>query len=184
MARHDTVVKHPEETIEQIKQLALDGKSATQIAKILKISRSGVLGIAHRRWGGLTRVPGMAFRSKSEWSNSRPKDIVPKIPKKVFKMEPPPRPSKKPVPYEGELYVWDLKYGVCRWPTRQDADVPKRWLHCGKPVDGASKYCAEHRKMAHVPSHAKVKTISRGNHGYRKTEDYPLRVQLQQDKKL
>lgn len=176
---------HSQELVDRLRDLMLQGKSAAQCAKILNISRCSALGIAHRRWGGfgaLTPSAGRKAPKRVRVKSPRTEKPMQPPPPKYTAPPPPPEPVTVVVPFEGELYAWELKYGACRWPTRE-TEVPKRWLHCGKACRVLSKYCPEHHKLAYVPSLVKQKTGRTPNYGYAKTKPV-VRMELQQTEEL
>jgi GcrA cell cycle regulator len=53
----------------------------------------------------------------------------------------PPKPEQ-PAP----VTIYDLEWGMCKWPLAQESDSPP-YFYCGKPTDDLGcSWCEDHRK--------------------------------------
>lgn len=124
------------ERIERLKALWNAGRSASQIANELGISRNAVIGKIHRLQGYTpTRIARPAAQAK------------PPKPPPAPKWKPPPAaPLPEPVVVNApslDLRLDELKAGVCHYPHGTAAP----YLFCGQPTRDGSPYCALHRRL-------------------------------------
>jgi GcrA cell cycle regulator len=120
------------------------GISAAQIGKILGVSKSAIIGKAHRL-GLVDRAQPRAARllkiaQNNEQVSSQP-NKRPLPPPKPYQAPTPP-----PAPAYGTLKVLDLRHNSCRWP---EGDGPI-FVFCGRPRHHESSYCAEHHALSHA----------------------------------
>ena len=156
-----------DERVEQLRQLWLDGRSASQISAQLGhgVTRNAVIGKVHRL--------GLAGRAKAPASTSAP-------PRPSPSQRSTPRPSgggvrasvrgatalalvaepaldTRPVYHEEDVVVpmslrvtiIELKEAMCRWPLGDPTSPDFRY--CGSPSTGAGPYCVHHGKLAYQP---------------------------------
>jgi GcrA cell cycle regulator len=155
-----------DERVELLRQLWLDGKSASQISAQLGhgVTRNAVIGKVHRL--------GLAGRAKSPSSSASPPRAA-----SAPRMSPRPAPSSartavrgatalalasepmldtRPVFQEDDVVVpmslrvtiIDLKEAMCRWPLGDPTSAEFRY--CGSPA-ASGPYCAHHGKLAYQP---------------------------------
>jgi GcrA cell cycle regulator len=155
-----------DERVELLRQLWLDGKSASQISGQLGhgVTRNAVIGKVHRL--------GLAGRAKAPSSTAAP-------PRAASAPRMPPRPASggartvvrgatalalaaeptldtRPVFQEDDVVVpmslrvtiIDLKEAMCRWPLGDPTSSEFRY--CGSPA-ASGPYCAHHGKLAYQP---------------------------------
>ncbi len=160
-----------DERVEQLKQLWMDGKSASQIAGLLGhgVSRNAVIGKVHRL--------GLAGRAKSPGlSSPRPRPSAPSpaahrvaaprlataaprmtrgatalaiAPHALTDTEPDAFESVV-VPMSLRVTIIELKEAMCRWPLGDPASSEFRY--CGSPA-ASGPYCAYHGSLAYQPAH-------------------------------
>jgi GcrA cell cycle regulator len=155
-----------DERVELLRQLWLDGKSASQISAQLGhgVTRNAVIGKVHRL--------GLAGRAKSPSSSASPPRAA-----SAPRMSPRPAASSartavrgatalalasepmldtRPVFQEDDVVVpmslrvtiIDLKEAMCRWPLGDPTSAEFRY--CGSPA-ASGPYCAHHGKLAYQP---------------------------------
>ncbi len=154
-----------EAAIETLRQMALEGKSASSIAAVLGApSRNAVIGKANRIGVKLTgnihclalraarpstgrpRRPAIA-RTESLWKRA----VVPAIPR-----------ERKPAWAFAEAQVGEmLKVGLeeiredfCRWPLGDPTSEES--VYCGVQTAKGRSYCAGHCRMAYKPPNSRV----------------------------
>jgi len=152
--------------VELLRQLWLDGKSASQISTQLGhgVTRNAVIGKVHRL--------GLAGRAKAPSSAAAPPRAA-----SAPRMSPRPAPSgaraavrgatalalsaepaldTRPVFQEDDIVVpmslrvtiVDLKEAMCRWPLGDPTSSDFRY--CGSPA-ASGPYCAHHGRLAYQP---------------------------------
>jgi len=161
------------EVIEDLKRLALEGRSAAAIAATLGVaSRNAVIGKANRigiklNSGGRAAMPGRKGADRAQWAaipRLRPGDGKPSFapalardPRVIPGSQPGDREERKAAWTFGEAEVGEMRRVrfeeirelACRWPLGD----PKSgdFAYCGlQPVEGQS-YCAGHCRMAYRP---------------------------------
>jgi GcrA cell cycle regulator len=124
------------------------GLPAAEIGKILGVSKSAIIGKAHRL-GLVDRAPPRTARLlKIEQDIEQPPQIPQMRTNKrplAFPVPPSP-PPPPPEPAYGTLKLLALRHNSCRWP---EGDGPI-FVFCGRPRHHESSYCAEHHAMAHA----------------------------------
>jgi GcrA cell cycle regulator len=158
------------EAVEDLKRLALEGRSAAAIAVALGVgSRNAVIGKASRigikLTGGGGRAPSGAAPARagrSQWASARyvrPNADDPGA-KAVVACGVPPVAGRGAWTFgEAEigemrrLRFEDIRESACRWPLGDPRSGD--FAYCGlTPVDGQS-YCAGHCRMAYRPPQAR-----------------------------
>ena len=156
-----------DERVELLRQLWLDGKSASQISTQLGhgVTRNAVIGKVHRL--------GLAGRAKAPSSTAAPPRAA-----SAPRMSPRPASSGAPraavrgatalalaaepaldtrpvyqeddvvVPMSLRVTIVDLKEAMCRWPLGDPTSSDFRY--CGSPA-ASGPYCAHHGKLAYQP---------------------------------
>ncbi len=148
-----------------LRQLALEGKSASSIAAALGApSRNAVIGKANRIGVKLTGHVGSAPRAPRA-STGRPRRpaiartdcalwkraAVPALPR-----------ERKPTWLFAEAQVGemlkvgfeDIREGACRWPLGDPAS--EDFVYCGVQTAKGRSYCAGHCRMAYKPPNSRV----------------------------
>jgi GcrA cell cycle regulator len=134
-----------DERCEMLRRLWADGLTASDIARQLGATRSGVLGKIMRL--------GLLGRKSSEFKPGPPRPRAVRKRAVVSPSPAPPEPEEKPPPPEPEpqppkprrLTLLQLGERHCRWPIE---DNPFRF--CGAYRSSGETYCAYHRDKAHV----------------------------------
>jgi GcrA cell cycle regulator len=155
-----------EAAIETLRQMAIEGKSASAIAAALGApSRNAVIGKANRIGVKLTghvhcsatrasrpaagrpRRPAIARTDAALWKRA----VVPAVPR-----------ERKPTwlfagAEVGEMLkvgLEDIREGTCRWPLGDPID--EDFVYCGLETAKGRSYCAGHCRMAYKPPNARV----------------------------
>ena len=148
-----------DERVEQLKQMWMDGLSASQIAARLGgVTRNAVIGKVHRLGlsgrGAPTRVtrrrpasPRTARASTASATTATPRREAAKKP----------APVPAPEPEEAELLsdpatqanLLELNEQTCKWPIGYPGD--ENFHFCGRRSAPGLPYCAAHAKMAYQP---------------------------------
>lgn len=124
-----------------------EGKSAQQIADLMAISRSAVLGRARRLALPLAqgREPKPAPQPRKPPSQPRKPPAQPRSP---VSLPPKPLPHAPPPTSEGIALV-DLKPATCRWPLGDWSTPADDLRFCGTgPTEPNSSYCPYHHRVA------------------------------------
>lgn len=166
------------EAVEDLKRLALEGRSASVIAATLGLaSRNAVIGKANRigiklSGGGRASAPGgtAARAYRAQWAMPRAQPgAVKQGPAVAPARSPGTIPGSRPGGGEGRQAAWilaesevgemrrvrfeDIREFACRWPLGDPRSG--EFAYCGlKPVEGHS-YCAGHCRMAYRPPDAR-----------------------------
>src|SRR5271167_4946356 len=155
-----------EAAIETLRQLALEGKSASSIAAALgapsrnavigKASRIGIKLTGHvhcsaprapRASAGRPRRPAIARTDCALWTRA----VVPALPR-----------ERKPTWLFAEAQVGemlrvgleDIREGPCRWPLGDPTS--EDFVYCGVETAKGRSYCAGHCRMAYKPPNSRV----------------------------
>ena len=159
-----------DERVELLKQLWIDGRSASQISTQLGhgVTRNAVIGKVHRL--------GLSGRVKSSAPASpriRQRPAASSSPRPSMQRSSTMRPVSRgntalalaldpmgemqPVFYEDvvvpmsvRVTIVDLKEAMCRWPLG-DPTTPE-FRYCGSPSPGTGPYCGYHGKLAYQPA--------------------------------
>lgn len=143
-----------EETMIVLRQLLDEGKSATEIGAIFKISRNAVIGKVHRTPG--LRLNGYTPRPKNDKMIERQREAKHRTRRRVV-IEPAP-PLEPLIDAIGTTMI-DLGKFECRWAIN-DAAKHEEHLFCGRET-GGGVYCAHHQSR--VFSKIKHKATGFGN---------------------
>jgi GcrA cell cycle regulator len=160
------------ETVEHLKRLALEGRSAAAIAAMLGVgSRNAVIGKASRigiklngdgrasarsgtgsarqaQWAGVPHPePGLGERSRGV-ALARVRDLAPEDERQAAW-----RLGEAEIGEMRRLSFEDIRDSACRWPLGDPRSG--EFAYCGlQPVEGHS-YCAGHCRMAYRPPQAR-----------------------------
>ncbi len=155
-----------DERVELLRQLWLDGKSASQISGQLGhgVTRNAVIGKVHRLGlAGRAKAPSSAAappraasapRMAPRPASSGARTAVRGANALAFAVEPAldTRPVFKEddvvVPMSLRVTIIDLKEAMCRWPLGDPTSPDFRY--CGSPA-ASGPYCAHHGKLAYQP---------------------------------
>jgi GcrA cell cycle regulator len=155
-----------EATIESLRQLALEGKSASLIAVALGApSRNAVIGKANRLGIKLT---GNAHRSATRTPRAaarRPRrPTIARTDSALWKRAVVPAVSRERTPTwlfaeaeVGEMLrvgLEDIQEGACRWPLGDPTS--EDFVYCGVQTAKGRSYCAGHCRVAYKPPNARV----------------------------
>jgi len=154
-----------EERVELLRQLWLDGKSASQISTALGagITRNAVIGKVHRL--------GLSGRAKTPSSSPRPRPKTAEAPRPAAPMrqggsvvrgntalaleiEPsvdiaPVFDDEVVVPMSLRVTISELREAMCRWPLGDP--TTSEFRYCGAQTPGMGPYCTHHGRMAYQP---------------------------------
>lgn len=140
-----------------IRALAVEGKSAREIAAALNVTRNAVIGRAKRKGIALASPQKVAAMKRAEMEK-RAETIKAKRRegaslKDVAKEIGVSRSRVWRILEEVAVPVWDCEIPgrrQCHWP---EGDLLERTLKfCGAPLEeGQRPYCTEHHKLAYVP---------------------------------
>ena len=162
-----------EEAIEVLKNLALEGKSASVIAAALgAASRNAVIGKANRigiklNGGGRASLPGgmQAGMDRVQWAAiARPRP-APGERSSASTLSRAPKRKAAWIFAEAEVGEMrrvgfeDIRAFACRWPLGDP--MSKDFAYCGLKAAKGRSYCAGHCRMAYQPPKAGAR---RGSH--------------------
>lgn len=166
----------PDERVEILKKLWLDGLSASQIATRLgdNITRNAVIGKVHRLGLSGRGSPTRASRPrvKRPRQPSAPKQmpmsgnaaLKPKIASaSALQPEPAPEPIRLvDMPEGGRIGILQLTEKTCRWPLGDPGS--EEFCFCGHEPQTGTPYCDYHASLAYQPStdRRRVRKTARG----------------------
>jgi hypothetical protein len=137
---------------EKIAELWEKGHTSGEIAKMVGITRSAVMGLIHRfRANG----KNISRRKEQKFAVEPPKEEVEPVVKQSDKPDRPPKIKATPLPEEpfpppmaGENCTFvNLTRRSCRYiigPVRG-----LETIYCGKPIEGKA-FCAEHKQLCYI----------------------------------
>lgn len=141
----------------ELERLRGQGLSASQAASHLGVSRSAILGIAHRELGGWGRSPAgkKIIREKaraSRWGASKAAKAMQRRPQPRTRAVAPEAGAQLAAPNyvqpsEGRVAIEDLGARSCRWPLGDPRDPGLRFCGC-RTVSAGDPYCREHAALA------------------------------------
>ena len=126
-----------DERVEELRRLWDSGKSASEIGKILGVSKNSVVGKAHRL--KLKSRPSPIRRT----AFAKPKSLVRKEPPK-----PQPEVRNEPTPLPPPRQVAGVKGPKCLWPIGDPGDPDFHF--CEAPAVVGKPYCGEHCARAYI----------------------------------
>ncbi len=160
-----------DERVDMLKQLWLDGKSASQISSILGsgVTRNAVIGKVHRLGlAGRPKAPALnTASSRAPRVRTAPRHasggMVAARPRVIgntalalahdFQLSvEEPVSENVVVPMSVKVTIVDLNEAMCKWPLGDPTTTEFRY--CGAPANGAP-YCVYHAKLAYQPSQEK-----------------------------
>jgi GcrA cell cycle regulator len=163
------------ERINELKAMALAGKSAREIACDLSISRNAVISKINREgieWSrsGLSKVPGPRDGKRIRARKPRPPNSSATRPARPRVLAPwiagpgkptPPVATELPAePVRGtNVTLMELTTSTCRWPIGTPAE-----FFCGGQIEHGRVYCPHHCRMAYVKPRWAFKY--EGSHGF------------------
>lgn len=137
------------ETLDVIRAGVRDGRTYSEIAADLDISRNAVAGAVYRHAKDVQRPEGTATRRRNAGRRpSKPKAVKPPTPPR------PPRVAKakplpvEPAPIECRVIPFVVASG-CRWPLWSADDPLETKSVCGARCSDGNPYCAGHFRLAH-----------------------------------
>jgi len=146
-----------DERVEQLKQMWIDGLSASQIAARLGgVTRNAVIGKVHRLGlsgrGAPTRVtrrrPSTPRAPRAQTSNPAPRR---ETASKKAAVAPAPEPEELELLSDPstQANLLELNEQTCKWPIGDPGD--ENFHFCGRRTAPGLPYCAGHAKMAYQP---------------------------------
>lgn len=138
------------ERVQIVQDLADKDLSASQIGKLLDVSRNAVIGLCHRmdiRLSGKTGAPATARKAptrKAAVKKPKPKLAAKKIRVETVKSPPPSPPPSIPPKLSFPLPLFELAEHQCRWPFGEHPHT----LFCGKDRIPNSSYCTQHDRRS------------------------------------
>lgn len=142
-----------DEMVESLRQMWVEGLTATEIAKKLGVSKNSIVGKVHRLC--LTARPSPIKKKDEEMKEPEAEvspqpveqpTVVAKAAPKTKSVAEPKEVSPKDV--DGKTRLVDLDSHTCRWPIGDPRD--EDFCFCGKKVRAGQTYCDEHSTMAYV----------------------------------
>jgi GcrA cell cycle regulator len=154
-----------EAAIETLRQLALEGRSASSIAAALGApSRNVVIGKANRIGIKLTGQVGSAPRAPRAITERPRRPAIARTGSALWKravVPALPRERKRTWVFAeaqvGEMLrvgLEDIGEGACRWPLGDPTS--EDFVYCGVPTANGRSYCAGHCRMAYKPPNSRV----------------------------
>ena len=155
------------ERVELLRQLWLDGKSASQISSILGggVTRNAVIGKVHRLGlAGRPKSPAVAaapIRSpRARVSPQRLGNAIAQRPRSIgntalafshdYEIETQDDTNRNVIlPMSVKVTIVDLKEAMCKWPLGDPSTPEFRYCGAGSP---GSPYCSFHAKLAYQPT--------------------------------
>tara|TARA_R110000868_G_scaffold215749_1_gene465856 strand:+ start:1973 stop:2377 length:405 start_codon:yes stop_codon:yes gene_type:complete len=129
----------------QITQFWNEGKSGTEIATLLHITRNAVIGHVTRM-----RERGVILRVAEKKTKRKGKRIVQERPTSAgwrkFVVE---EPTPAPTDLTRRVSIMELQMSECRFVVGKDEDAGA--LFCAEPVTQVS-YCSDHYRMCYNPA--------------------------------
>lgn len=158
----------PEERVEILKKLWIDGLSASQIAAKLgdNITRNAVIGKVHRLGlsgrGSPTRVSRP--RTRRPRQPSAPRRVATSgnaalkpQPALVTRREPAPEPIHLvDIPKSERIGILELTEKTCRWPHGDPES--EDFFFCGQTPSDGTPYCEYHASIAYQPANERRRT--------------------------
>ncbi len=143
----------PEETVDHLKYLLIQGLTAAEIAKrIGNISRCAIIGKCHRDGMTLERSPHNPNRPKKE-SPRRRRSLgfhiagkIPRPPKAVLEKVEPAKPDVV-LPTSLPVGLLELNHNTCRWPIGEPCKPD--FFFCGAYPEMGKPYCSDHCAIAY-----------------------------------
>jgi len=164
-----------DERVELLRQLWLDGKSASQISAAIGggLTRNAVIGKVHRLGlagrarpsGGQEEGAAAPPRAQAPARRVAPRAAAPVMMSQpmtqgatALAMSVAVQPMMQAVRLEEEVVVpmslrvtiVDLKESMCKWPLGDPTSSDFRY--CGSPAHGTGPYCQHHGKLAYQPA--------------------------------
>jgi len=144
-----------DEHVKTLEKLWADGITAKAIGKVFGVTRSAVLGKAHRLALSPRFIASAKPRSCERVLETPPRKHFEREEQRLHPRkpgEPSPRlrlvVSDKSSPCEVDILHLDHQH--CRWP-RVDASAPGGYVFCGAQRSDVSAYCCEHNAVAFQP---------------------------------
>ena len=163
-----------EEKVELLRQLWLDGKSASQISAALGagLTRNAVIGKVHRLGlagrarsptaqcaasaSGVVRAPAAARRATARPAAHiagatmvRGNTALALAAEADLEAQPARLAEEIVVPMSLKVTIVDLKESMCKWPLGDPTSTEFRY--CGSPAYSSGPYCQHHGKLAYQP---------------------------------
>ena len=160
-----------EEKVELLRQLWLDGKSASQVSAVLGagLTRNAVIGKVHRLGlagraksptaqsaSGVVRTPAAVRRATARPAAHiagatmvRGNTVLAVAVDAELEAQPARLAEEIVVPMSLKVTIVDLKESMCKWPLGDPTSPDFRY--CGSPAYGGCPYCQHHGKLAYQP---------------------------------
>jgi GcrA cell cycle regulator len=165
-----------DERVEQLRQMWLDGRSASQISTAIGggLTRNAVIGKVHRLGlAGRAKAPAsqdeaavaprMQASAPRRGPSRAPQPMMSSAPithgANALAMSAAPQPHLQPVRLEEDVVVpmslrvtiVELKESMCKWPLGDP--TTSEFRYCGSPTHATGPYCQHHGKLAYQPAH-------------------------------
>jgi GcrA cell cycle regulator len=143
-----------DEKVELLRQLWLDGKSASQIAAELGdgVTRNAVIGKVHRLGlSGRVKASAPAARPAAPRSGGGFRGNTALALARETQIEAEPQIREDVViPMSLRVTIVELREAMCRWPLGDPTSSEFRY--CGIQTQNDGPYCAHHGRMAYQPA--------------------------------
>lgn len=140
-----------DEMVDKLRQMWTEGKTATEIAKELGVTKNSIVGKVHRLC--LTARPS-PIKSKEEEPVEKAEEVKKEtsveIEENAELAAEPVKPEKTEKKRKNSTHVKlvELDSHTCRWPLGDPRD--EDFCFCGRKVRMGQTYCEEHANMAYV----------------------------------
>ena len=170
MSWHRCTSEETKARVPAVREQIATGRSQTEIARALGLSKSVVVGICHRHlrdeWAARPN-PRPSLLPRNPVKRADPGPTLPPLPAVVVPEPPPvaaPEPPQieapavvvvpvAPAPLPSWLTLPIAPARSCQWPG---APWRRPWPLCGAAVDGAGPYCCEHAARAYAGTARRV----------------------------
>ena len=124
--------------IKRVRDLAVQGFSAREMAAAMGVTKGSIIGVCHREKIPLSNTPGRPSRSP----NDSPKSVGHKVRQRPITPKTTPLPIEM-IPTAPTLSIFELSTRTCSYPFGNEPP----FMFCGQPVEDGSVYCTTHHSL-------------------------------------